>query len=202
MRHASWNKIKYKRTSGSRDVRQKLLILTEGKSTEPNYFKGFRCRTADIVIKGTGEGKVSLVEFAIKERDRRLNEGDEYDQTWCVFDRDKLKNDGFEKSLKLAKDNSIKVAYSNPCFELWYVLHFEYLHTALEVKHYLQKLNKLLGKDYEKNAGNLYEVLLPNQSKAIKHSSKLLNTYTKHNPEKNNPSTDVHLLVEEINKYL
>ena len=40
------------------------------------------------------------------------------------------------------------------------------------------------------------EPLLPLQGQAIKHAQKLLASYPSHNPEKDNPSTRVHELVE------
>jgi len=42
-----------------------------------------------------------------------------------------------------------------------------------------------------------------NTDTAVRNSKRLLKTYGKNlNPEKDNPSTTVHLLVEELNKYL
>ena len=41
--------------------------------------------------------------------------------------------------------------------------------------------------------------LLEHQPRAIKNACKLLSIYEPHNPEKDNPCTTVHLLVEELN---
>jgi hypothetical protein len=47
----------------------------------------------------------------------------------------------------------------------------------------------------------MYQQLLEqgNQALAIKHAEKLLASYDPSNPEKDNPSTTVHLLVQALN---
>lgn len=73
------------RTVGTRDLIPSFLIVCEGEKTEPNYFRRFRvpAEVARIDVQGIGANTVSLVRKAIALRDA----GD-YDQTWCVFDRD------------------------------------------------------------------------------------------------------------------
>ena len=41
---------------------------------------------------------------------------------WCVFDRDE--HERFDEALSMARDNGFKLAVSNPCVELWLLLHF------------------------------------------------------------------------------
>jgi hypothetical protein len=48
----------------------------------------------------------------------------------------------------------------------------------------------------------MYEQLLAKQPTAVKNARKLLTQYTPPNPEKDNPSTTVHLLVEELNRFI
>ncbi|TWJ56183.1 hypothetical protein CHCC5023_1520 [Bacillus paralicheniformis] len=47
----------------------------------------------------------------------------------------------------------------------------------------------------------MYNLLKSKQSTAIKNAKRLLESYTSQNPENNKPSTTVHLLVEELNKF-
>ncbi len=114
------------RRVNSREIRQRFLIVCEGKKTEPQYFQKFRGPFSILDIRGTGCNTVSLVEHAIK-----CSSEDRYDQIWCVFDRDSFSSDIFNRALLLARQNNFFVAYSNEAFELWYILHFEYLNTAL-----------------------------------------------------------------------
>jgi hypothetical protein len=152
------------------------------------------------------ENTINLVKEAIK---LKKNDGD-YDQVWCVFDKDSFPIENFNKALELAEDNDIKVAYSNEAFEIWYILHFDYRDTAMSRQEYqdvlTQKLRNAklidLNKQYRKNDNNMYEYLEKLQSQAIKNSKRLLEQYNPPQPAIDNPSTTVHLLVEELNKFV
>jgi hypothetical protein len=104
--------------------------------------------------------------------------------------------------LQNAKTYGFKVAYSNECFELWYILHFEFLNTGLPRSDYGGKLSELLGMKYEKYDPTMYQQLLEKQPIAIKYAQRLLDSYKPSNPERDNPATTVHLLVQALNKYL
>jgi hypothetical protein len=63
-------------------------------------------------------------------------------------------------------------------------------------------LTKLLGYEYKKNSEKIYEELESRQSDAIRNARKLLEQYEPPNPERDNPSTTVHLLVEQLNRFV
>jgi hypothetical protein len=187
--------------------RRWFLIVCEGEKTEPNYFRSFAVDTKVIKldIKGEGKNTKSLVEKAIELKND--SEYDESDRFWCVFERDingKNSNDAqnFNAAMTLAKNNGIKVAYSNDAFELWYLLHFHFYNTGISRKDYQNMLTKLLGHEYQKNSETIYEELKNQQQDAIKHAKRLLLEYDRPNPETDNPSTTVHLLVEELNSFI
>ena len=83
-----------------------------------------------------------------------------------------------------------------------YLLHFDYFHTGVSRKDYQEKLTRKLGREYKKNSITMYDELLEKQPQAIKFAKKLLSSYANHNPEKDNPSTTVFQLVEELNRNL
>jgi RloB-like protein len=182
-----------------REVKQRFLIVCEGKKTEPYYFKSFRVPKAVVAIEGAAGDPTRLVNSAYK-----LANEDEYDQVWCVFDRDEgaWTAQNFNNALQNAKTYGFHIAYSNECFELWYILHFEFLNTGLPRSDYEDKLSELLGTKYRKNDSTIYQQLLAKQQIAIKYAQKLLESYNSIDPERNNPSTTVHLLVEALNKFL
>jgi RloB-like protein len=167
----------------TKDVKQRFLIVCEGTKTEPNYFKGFRVPKVVIEIQGVAQDPSKLVNSA-----KELAAEDEYDQVWCVFDRDPgaWTAENFNNALKNAKRHKFHVAYSNESFELWYILHFQFLSTATSRHDYEDRLSKLLGQKYQKNDPKMYEKLLEKQPEAIKHAQKLLSSYDSHNPEKDN----------------
>lgn len=180
----------------TREVLQRFLIVCEGEKTEPNYFKSFRVPKIILDVRGMGANTTALVEKAVQLRD----EG-EYDQVWCVFDRDSFPADHFNRALALAENEGIKVAYSNEAFELWYLLHYNFYNTAMSRADYINKLSPLLGRRYKKNDVSLYEELRSRQQTAIAHANRLLQQYNPTNPEQDNPSTTVHLLVEQLLRF-
>ena len=186
-------------------TRKRFFIVCEGEKTEPNYFKKFSVDVDIQLSKGEGKDTKSLVEKAIKLKNGLKS--DERNRVWCVFDRDKNDQNphdaqNFNAAITLAQTNGIKVAYSNDAFELWYLLHFHYYNTAISRQDYQNRLTKLLGHKYEKNSKTIYEELKDKQQDAIKHAKRLLQEYEPSNPESDNPSTTVHLLVEELNSFI
>lgn len=180
------------------ELRQRFLIVCEGERTEPNYFRQFRVSKSVVAIDifGLGYNTISLVQEAIN-----LSKKDEYDQVWCVMDRDSFPARDFNNALQVASQHNIRVAYSNEAFELWYLLHFNYYQTAISRSDYIVKLRGLLGGRYEKNSTVMYELLYSKRSSAIRNAKRLLSNYDPCHPERDNPSTTVHLLVEELIKF-
>jgi hypothetical protein len=186
-------------------TRKRFFIVCEGEKTEPNYFKKFSVDVDLKVIKGKGKDTKSLVETAIELKNDPESGG--RDRVWCVFDRDRNDQNphdaqNFKAAITLAQTNGIKVAYSNDAFELWYLLHFNYYNTGISRNDYPNMLAKLLRHEYKKNSETIYQELKDKQQDAIKHAKRLLQEYEPSNPESDNPSTTVHLLVEELNSFI
>lgn len=185
------------RSVGTRELIQRFLIVCEGEKTEPNYFENFRVPKIVCVVKGFGNSTTKLVEDALREKKK-----DDYDQVWCVFDRDESTIENFNDALRLAAANHIQVAYSNQSFELWYLLHFHYYDTSIPRHEYIKKLGNLLGHYYKKNDKNIYRELESRQDDAIRNAERLLNSHQPLDPARNDPSTTVHLLVKELNRFI
>ena len=175
-------------------MRERFLIVCGGKETEPNYFEGFRV-SKDVKVIRSGRNTIGLVNQAL-----RLKEKDDYDQVWCVFDKDSFPAQDFNQAIELAETNGIRAAYSNEAFELWYLLHYNYHDTAMHRSLYCDKLSEQLGQEYKKNCKEMYDILEPRLPDAIRNASKLLESYTPHNPAQDNPCTTVHLLVDQLNR--
>ncbi len=186
------------RTVDARETIQKFLIVCEGEQTEPNYFRKFRVpkQVARVDVHGLGANTESLVRRAVGLRDE-----DEYDQVWCVFDRDSFKVESFNAALALAAREGIQVAYSNEAFELWYLLHFHYFNTGMSRADYGGKLTALLGFKYEKNSDAIFDALWSSRATALRNAEKLLASYPVPRPASDNPSTTVHRLVRELLRF-
>lgn len=187
-----------RRKKNFRQKRKNFLIVCEGEKTEPLYFEAFRVPKKIFDVKGEGANTASLVGKTMEIRDKSTTL---YDEVWCVLDRDSFPAENFNKALKLADNNKIKVAFSNEAFEIWYLLHFHYHDSATSRTEYGRMLTERLGIKYRKNDPAMYDRLLSMQGQAIRNAEKLLLSYPEHAPEKNNPSTTVHLLVMELNKF-
>lgn len=183
----------------TREIRQRFLIVCEGEKTEPNYFRSFPVPkdVATVDVQGLGENPSKLVQSA-----KELKEQEDYDQVWCVFDRDSWTEADFNCAITNAGKEGFGVAYSNEAFELWYILHFEFLNTGIPRNDYLQKLTRLLGHKYQKNSDSIYDELFDKQAAAIRNAKNLLEHYNPYNPAKDNPSTTVHLLVQELKRFI
>jgi RloB-like protein len=119
-----------RRTSGAAR-RRSILVFTEGLKTEPIYLthwhRIFRERIIVTVDEFHGT-PLKLVEAAAARRTAdlraaRRGRGDAYSDYWCVFDIDEHPH--VDRALELAAASRISVAVSNPCIELWFILHFQ-----------------------------------------------------------------------------
>lgn len=128
------------RRSKTAATRRGLLVFTEGEKTEDGYLLPWRRQYRDSVLitidpfHGTPR---SLVDRAVEtkraeSRDERRGRGRAHDEIWCVFDIDEHPN--IPDAIQKAEAHGIQLAISNPCIELWFILHFED-HTAYLDRH-------------------------------------------------------------------
>jgi hypothetical protein len=176
-------------------IKQIFLIVCEGEKTEPYYFEKFRVPGLVVQVEGLGMITLSLVQRAIE---LRTQDEYEYDQTWCVFDKDDNSDNDFNQAIALAERCGIRVAYSNQCFELWYVLHFCFMQNSITRSAYMKILDRELGHKYIKNRPEIYDELRHLQTEAIRNARKLMDQYSQNNPARDDPSTTVHHLVEQL----
>jgi len=110
-----------RRRRASREPHTRLLIVCGAKSTEPAYLSGLRqaARNPAVAIKVVIHARdpKSVVKYAQKLRDQSP---DDVDQVWCVLDVDEFE---FREAISIAHKARINLAISNPCFEIWLLLH-------------------------------------------------------------------------------
>lgn len=119
-----------RRSVAKRPPRRELLVFTEGAVTEEMYIRHWHRRFRDSVNVETHEfhgTPAALVRHAAEtkatnEREERRHRGRAHDQVWCVFDIDD--HPLLREAIDLATDHGISLAISNPCIELWFLLHF------------------------------------------------------------------------------
>ena len=191
----------YDRQAGHRPMAKRILIVCEGEKTEPNYFRALRRKLqlhlVEVEIKEKAGPPISLVTTAEKIVNSHKT-GDKFDEVWCVLDREgKHLNPTFTEALQQAQRLTYKLAVSNPAFEFWYVLHFEtttrIFANGEEVKTYLRKHIP----EYEEKMA-VWSLLEEKTATAIENSKQLLKTHPCKEDDFPNPSTYVHVLVEEL----
>ena len=195
-----------KRKFNNRKLRKRILIVCEGEKTEPNYFKSLKKELprglVEVDILGAGANTLSIIKIAKEKIKESKKTNMPYDNVWVVFDRDSFPPSDFDNAISSAKANNFNCAWSNEAFELWYLLHFEFRHTAMSRVDYSDKLSKYLDEKYKKNNSNMYDKLLDKQNTAVNNAKKLLNQHSSCPPSRSNPATKVHLLVNELNSYI
>ena len=77
---------------------------------------------------------------------RKKNSYEDRDEVWAVFDRDEHPH--FDAAVELCKAHHIGVGRSNPCFELWLILH-ERDYDRYDHRHAAQAQLKALRPEYE-----------------------------------------------------
>ncbi|MBN1330249.1 MAG: RloB domain-containing protein [Candidatus Heimdallarchaeota archaeon] len=181
----------------------KILLICEGQKTERIYFGRYRARNNGLEIltpKTNVTDPKNLVKFALSQIKKYGIDFQYGDQVWCVFDADKNTLQNISDANKLAQKNNINLCLSNPCFELWYLLHYIYYDQKISTVDLLETLTKYIlnytkSKDYFDNLAN-------NRNNAIKNAIRLNKKHSDLGIEllslASNPSTLVVQIVQNI----
>lgn len=210
--------------SGRREGRSRMvqmtrhLVVTEGKETEPRYFEGVRAalgtaneRKVAVVVKGTGKHTLDLLDFAV-EHCRYAPET--FDHVWLVFDKDDFPAcdfDAMERKCAELSDGSrtFHALWSNPCFELWLLLHLRYTTapmTAAECQRALaQAMSRDLNIEYRKNLDGLFGAVDGERAESLRRAGRLIAHHRglcNIKPSAQNPATKVGEIFDVIGPYL
>lgn len=195
----------YRRRAATREPYDVVLIVCEGKKTEPLYLSRLRrlhrLSSANIeILPSPGQDPMSIVNYTEERR-----EAGDFDCTFCVFDRDG--HAGYDQALRRVSDlqnagKNITAITSWPCFEVWLLLHFAYTSrpfssvpntSACEMV--IRDLKTYLP-NYDKGRAALYDELLPYQVGAIMRAQRLEEENVR--TATTNPSTGIHSLVRYL----
>ena len=98
---------------------------------------------------------MTVAEKAVEEakslrRGRRRDSFEEGDRVWAVFDRDE--HPRFDKAVALCEGYDVGVARSDPCFELWLILHEQDYNRSCD-RHEVQRELERLRPEYDRGHG-------------------------------------------------
>lgn len=150
------------RPLGREQPRRVIKVHCEGRVTEPAYLLSMAKthRVAHVTIGSVGKDPLSLVTDARQDAQllKRRKKQPEIDEVWVVFDTDEHPN--IPRACTEARDVGIGVAVSNPCFELWLILHRRDQTASLErweAQRYARNLELIDGKDIHPDAHDTLE---------------------------------------------
>ena len=191
------------RRAGTRTPAARIVVVTEGASTEPTYLRVFSrlhgSQSVKLVpIGGAGDPR-RVVERAIEESEKLKGDSlADRDSVWAMFDRDAHAR--FDEAMDMARGNSIPLAVSNPCFELWAVFHYRDYDAPIE-RHACQQVLRELCPGYRKKGGKVFDdpdVIEKDYPNAIARAEGSLARREAEGTPAGNPSTTVHRLTEHI----
>jgi len=174
--------------------------------TEPKYLEGLRrhfsAAIVELEIPEDRGDPLTLVQIARREQDdanalaRRTNEPyHAYDRVWCAFDVDEHDKRRFNDAKQIAASNGIELAISNPCIELWLLLHFRE-NPGEHHRHHLQKMMREFVTNYDKHVD--FAQLIAGYDKAVARAQRLDHEATEQGEPGRNPTTSIYVLTEAI----
>lgn len=182
-----------------------IVLIVEGRNmTETLYFRQFNKPHTGYSIKVLASGSSTDPEGMLTNLDRFwfANELDpnKGDRGFIVLDLDCDDRKG-RLIKKLEKESEIAhFVVSNPCFEVWFLLHFRYTTHAFSSSEIIRELRRFIS-DYEKNR-DISELLAEQADTAYENAKKLVRYFDENQASwpsnECNPRTDVPDILEVI----
>ena len=192
------------RRSAFRDPKPTILVVSEGEVTEPEYIRGLQrdCRNPRVKIEVARQHGVptTLVRIAKEYKNEATAEaaGEKddnlaYDSVWCIFDVDDHPAVG--EASEMARDNGIRLAISNPCIELWLLLHFSE-NPGMQHRDTITERLKGHVPEYDKHVD--YATYAAGYSQAVTRARRMDQDAREAQEPHRNPTTGVYELTELI----
>jgi hypothetical protein len=193
-----------KRKISATAKRRSILVFTEGKKTEPIYLTHWSRAYREKIIVAIDDfhgAPLSLVQEAAARRTAdlkaaRRGRGDAYSEYWCVFDIDEHPN--VARALDLAAASGVSACVTNPCVELWFLLHFQDQNAAIHRHEAQRKASEYLNCGKTPTSAAL--AALASQYEDARHRAQALDR--KHeldgSPSGSNPSSQAWRLIDTI----
>lgn len=193
-----------------REPLKRFIIYCEGKNTEPAYFAALKhiysrsliqietVSAAGVPYTLASSAVSQAKSLGLTRRNRRaLNSFEENDEVWAVFDRDE--HPRYDEAVIMCESAGVGVARSNPCFEVWLILHeedFDRPDDRCGVQAHLQKIRP----EYKRTAGKLPDCAdLATRSDVAEHRAESqLNRREHEGSPYGRPSTTVWRLVRAL----
>jgi hypothetical protein len=194
------------RKLGTKSPKFLIIAFCEGKNTEPEYLKSFAKHYGNGLVRvepvAPAGVPLTIVEKAVirkKELDakKKTDSFDSLYEVWAVFDRDEHPN--IPQAIDLARGNNVHTAISNPCIEIWPLLHFTF-HKSYIHRHALQRELAKYMTSYRPNGSKIidYELIKNHFNSAKSRAESQLADHEATDNPYGNPSTTFYKLLERI----
>ena len=192
-----------KRNKQSRKEKPMIIITAEGRNeTEARYFNNFRTADCPYIIKFHKAGHLTdptkLAESIRQRWDAEDADVRTGDLAFVIVDLDNKESKAKEIQQLETKNRVEKFIVSNPSFEVWYLLHYEYsTRSYINTDAVIRELKKHYP-GYEKTS-EMFPLLKDKMGNAITNAEKLEAYYNAeerlHPDAKCNPYTNVNRLI-------
>lgn len=181
-----------------------ILIICEGRETEPNYLRGLcdanRINHANVTIIAGNEETDAL--RLVRKARRRFEIDRDFDAVFVICDcvgEDLARARGeAARPLRNVGEQvlSVELIVSRPCFEFWLLLHFEYAARHFATATSVIDLLRRHLTDYTKSDREIFAKVQTGLDQAIGNAARLKAELAGNNAD--SPDTDMPKLVERL----
>ena len=179
--------------------RPRILVLFEGQKTERIYFSALKVemRLPSVRVLPT---KVRGLRGLTKAADEARLSDPGLDEIWCVLDHDGREEEvrkflvWHERACKRRGGPKIEAVISDPCFEYWLLLHFEYTTRPFHRVGGCEQATRMLRRhvnDYRKGDRRFFDGLSGLRNAAVQNAERA----AKAGPS---PGTDIGRLIRRL----
>ncbi|MBA4768306.1 MAG: RloB domain-containing protein [Porphyrobacter sp.] len=173
-------------------------------NTETGYFQAFKGRYPralfQLEISGGEGGPATLLKKALQKKKEiaRLARKESFfanDKVWIVFDEDT--HPYVQQTINEARRQEVGVAYSNPCFELWIILHLQMYDRPESPVNMQRKCGELIP-GYDRHSSKVcdFDSLLEHLPQAEKNAARLVESRAEQGSPFGVPVCTVHDLTQ------
>ncbi|MCP5383668.1 MAG: RloB domain-containing protein [Sphingomonadaceae bacterium] len=180
----------------------RILLVSEGSKTEPNYLVEFfrldgGSRIEPFATRDHNTSPTTL----LNQAKAILQDDEDFDLAFIVGDRDEF--DDFAQAVdaapRLKTTPKLKYIYSDPCFELWFLLHFEFWDAPID-RHAIRDELKRHIPNYQKRDQAIAREIYEKTDIAMQNSVKL--RAKMECSDSTCPTTLVDILISDVRKLI
>jgi hypothetical protein len=194
---------KYQRKSKIRDPLKRIIIAMEGNKTEPKYFdeikKRFKASSLSIILLTRDETDTNSAPNRVivqLKNYKQNNKIEKHDELWLIIDKDRWPPQQLSEVAQECVTSQYNMGLSNPCFEIWLILHFDNLFEHVGATWSPQTASAKLNSVHETYNISSYSQIADKIETAIENSKILDIDRTSRWP--NTLGTRVYILAESI----